>query len=70
LEAAVVILHKVGGRVVFNFNYLLNKLTMTVTVSVRVYRHTVQPVSPDCIWYVYLATVSTNSNHTCCQKWE
>ncbi len=23
-EAAVVILHKVGGRVVFNFNYLIN----------------------------------------------
>ncbi len=24
LEAAVVVLHKVGGGVVFNFNYLIN----------------------------------------------
>jgi hypothetical protein len=32
LEAAVVVLHKVGGGIVFGFNYLSNKLTVTVTV--------------------------------------
>ncbi len=32
-EAAVVVLHKVGGGVVFDFKYLIKPVTVTVTTS-------------------------------------